>query len=130
MWVRVSRPGGGQLPSPVRVASIMKTFRRSLALAGVLALGALGPGAASARAQYGFGVATPGFSFGFGRGGYGGYYGAYAPVYPPVVVAPAPVVVARPPVIVPRPYYYGGGYYGGYRPYGGYYRGYRPYHWR
>ncbi|MDR3632753.1 MAG: hypothetical protein P4L84_02895 [Isosphaeraceae bacterium] len=106
----------------------MKTILRSLALTGVVAVGSLGLGATEARAQaFGFNYASPGFSFGVGNGGYGGYYGGGYPLVAPapVVVAPAPLVVApRPVFLPPRPYYYGG-YYGGYRPYyprGGYYR--------
>jgi hypothetical protein len=106
----------------------MKRLRSSTAPASVLAVVCLGLGATAARAQaVGFSYASPGFSFNVGTGGFPGYYG-YPPVVarPPVVVAPPPVVVpppvyVRPPVFVPPPYY-GGYYYGGYRPYPRYYR--------
>jgi hypothetical protein len=100
----------------------MKTFGRSLTLAGVLTVGSLGLGSTPARAQaFGFGYASPGLSFGVGSGGFGVYGGGY----PLVAQVPAPVVVA--PVVVPRPIvvpppYYRGYYYGGYRPYPRYYR--------
>jgi hypothetical protein len=95
----------------------MKTFGKSLALAGLLVAGGLGVGTKPAEAQVGIGIATPGFSLGIGpQVGYG-YYGGY---YPPPVVVPRPIVVA-PPIYGPRPYY-GGAYYGGFR--GGYPGGY------
>jgi len=99
----------------------MKTFGKSLALAGLLVVGGLAFGTKSAEAQVSLGIATPGFSLGVGPGAGYGYYGGFLPA--PVVAAPvvAPVVVPRPIVVAPpfygpRPYY--GGYYGGYR--GGY----------
>lgn len=100
----------------------MQNLVRSLVLAGVAAVGSFGLGATPARAQaFGFSYASPGLSFGVGRGAFGGFYGGPVVAPAPVVVAPAPVVVPPPPVIVaPRPYVYGA-YYGGYRPY---YRGY------
>jgi hypothetical protein len=94
----------------------MKTFGKSLALAGLLVAGGLGFGTKPAQAQVALGIATPGFSLGIGpQVGYG-YYGG---VYPPPVILPRPVVVA-PPIYAPRPFY--GGYYGGFR--GGYPGGY------
>ena len=106
----------------------MKTFGKSMALAGMIVAGGLAFGASPARAQVGIGIATPGFSLGIGpQVGYGGYYGGY---YPRPVYLPPPVVVA-PPIYPGRPYY--GGSYGGYR--GGYpgyhhngYQGGRPYY--
>jgi hypothetical protein len=97
----------------------MKTMIRTLAVAGVVAVGGLTVGTAPARAQVvGFGYTGPGVSVGVQTGGpyyYGGYYQRYA-YMPPVVVGPPPVVVARPlivarPVFAPRPVYYRG-YYG------------------
>ena len=100
----------------------MKTFWRSLAFAGILTVGNLGPVVAPAHAQaFGFGFASPGLSVGVASGGVG-YPGVY-PGYP--LVAPAPIVVAPAPVIVPPPYVVARPYYGGY--YGGYRGGYRPY---
>jgi hypothetical protein len=95
----------------------MKTFGKSMLLAGLIVAGGLAMGAKPAQAQVGIGIATPGFSLGIGpQVGYG-YYGGF---YPPPVVVPAPVVVA-PPIYAPRPYF--AGYYGGFRGYPGYYRG-------
>ncbi len=115
----------------------MKASRKSLALAGGLAVMSLAWGASPAHAQgFSFGYAGPGVSVGVNTGGFGyggAVYGGYPVVAPgPVVVAPYAPVVVRPPVYVgaplygPRafvgPRYYGGGYYGGYRGY--------PRHWR
>ena len=98
----------------------MKTIVRSLALAGLVAFGGLGSSKAQAQ-FFGPGYGGSGLSINIGSGGYGGYYGGY-----PAVVAPAPVVVAPAPYVVARPFYGGGYYGGGYRPYGGY-GGYGPY---
>jgi hypothetical protein len=112
----------------------MGTLRRSLAVAGVATLTALGVGGSSARAQaLGLNYVSPGLSFGVVGGPGVGYFPTVAPA--PVVVAPAPVVVARPPIVVarppivvaspyygPRPYYGPGYHHGGYRPYPHLYR--------
>ena len=94
----------------------MKTFGKSLALAGLLVTGGLGVGTKPAEAQVAVGIATPGFSLGIGpQVGYG-YYGGFVPA---PVILPRPVVVA-PPIYAPRAYY--GGFRGGYPGYpGGYY---------
>jgi hypothetical protein len=101
----------------------MKTISRSLAVAGVLAIGSLALGASPARAQaFGFSYASPGLSVGVGTGAFPGYYPAPYPLVAPapVVVPAAPVIVPR-PVLVPRPYYFPG-YYGAFRPDPRYYR--------
>jgi hypothetical protein len=111
----------------------MKTSWRTLAAVVVMVAGWLGPAACRAHGQaFGFGYARPGFAFGVGTGPYGGaVFGGYPVVAPaPVVVAPPPVVVPAPPLVVARPLvvprpYYGGYYYGGYRPYSYAYRYYR-----
>lgn len=126
----------------------MKTNLKSLALAGITAIGCLAVGAAPARAQgFSFGYSGPGGSVGVGIGGYGnygggyynpgyygpgyygpGYYGGYPVGAPgPLVVGPvAPVVVRRPvilpgPLIGPGPYVVRRPFYG-YGPYPRYYR--------
>jgi hypothetical protein len=117
----------------------MKTFSRSMVVAGTFAAACLVTGGSQARAQaFGFGYVSPGLGFGVGAplpgyySGYGGFaypYGAAvaapmvaAPMAAPMVVAPAPLIV-RPPLVVPGPYFYGAGY----RPFGpfGYRRFYR-----
>jgi hypothetical protein len=111
------------------MATVMKTYWRILAFAGILSVGATAP----ARAQaIGFNYASPGLSFGVATGG-AGYYPGYPPVVAPApyVVAPRPIVVA-PPVFVPSPYVVARPYYGGYhggrppypRPYPHHYRRY------
>jgi hypothetical protein len=105
----------------------MKANGKSLALAGLLALGLLSFGASPVRAQaWGFGYSSPGLSVGVGTGGFGYYGGGVYPGYP--ILTPAPVVVApRIPYVVPAPLYgprpfygppvvYGPRVYGGYRP--------------
>ena len=94
----------------------MKTFGKSLALAGLLVVGGLAFGTKPAEAQVSLGIATPGFSLGVGPGVGYGYYGGYVPA--PVVAAP--VVVPRPIVVAP-PFYGPRPYYGGFRGYPGYY---------
>jgi len=83
----------------------MKTIGKSLAFAGLLAIGFLGFGAVPARAQgFSLGYSSPGFSVGVNTGGYGYYGGGVYPGYP--IVAPAPIVVApRVPYVVPGPIY-------------------------
>lgn len=104
----------------------MRPRLRTLALAGVVALGGLFvTGARDARAQVY--INTPGLSLGLGT--------PYAGVYPSYGYVPAVPLVAAP--VVPytygysayypvRPYVVGRpAYYGGYRPYGSYYGPYR-----
>jgi len=92
----------------------------------VLALAALGTGAAQARSNVAWSVgiaAAPGITVGVGN---------VAPVYvapAPVYLAPQPVYVAPPPVVLvrPAPVYYAPVYYG---PPGHYrHRHYRGAHW-
>jgi hypothetical protein len=79
---------------------MLRTFGRSLAVAGVLTVvGGLGLAATPAKAQgFGVGVATPGFSLSVGGRGYG-YPGGYA--YPGGYVYPGGYTYL-PPVV---PYY-------------------------
>jgi hypothetical protein len=109
----------------------MKTSLRMLAVVVVLAGAEFGMATSRAHAQaFGFSYAQPGFGLSVGTGPYGGAVFPGYPAVAPAVVAPAPVVVPAPivvprPVLVPGPFY-GGAYYGAYRPYPYYaYRHYR-----
>ena len=101
-------------------------FYRILAVAGAVALAAVGTAAQARNVYWSVGVnAAPGVAIGVGNAP---VY-APAPVYAapqPVYMAPQPVYVAPQPVYVaPAPVYYGYGYRPYYR---GYYRGHG--HWR